>query len=67
MKESAAVAASLREALGRPEEGLLERVLAARRNRGDTVHRARRIADETERPSDDELAMVLTGFMLRRH
>ena len=67
MTESTAVTASLREALGRPEEGLIERVSAARRNRGDTIHRARRIVVEEQRPSDDELAMVLTGFMLRRH
>ena len=62
-----APAASLREALGQPEEGLLERVSARGRNPGDTVHRARRVVADVERPSDDDLASVLTGFMLRRH
>ena len=66
MRKPAATTATLREALGQPEEGLLERVQTPRRNRGDSVHRARRIVAARDRPSDDELATVLTGFMLRR-
>ena len=66
MSEASAAPASLREALGEDDEGLVDRVSAVRRNKGDVVHRARRLIETEEQPSDDELAIVLTGFMLRR-
>ena len=67
MSEVTAAATSLREALGQPEDGLVDRVSTVRRNKGDLLHRARRLIAADKHPTDDELATVLTGFMLRRH
>jgi len=66
MADHANAPASLREAMGLPPESFLDRVRADPRHRGELVNRARRLVACGERPSDDELAGVLTGWLLRR-
>jgi hypothetical protein len=57
--------ATLREAMGLAPEGFLDRVSEKACPRGERVNRARRILSKGPQPTDDELATVLVGWLLK--
>ena len=65
MSEATATPMTLREAMGLPPVGFLDRVSEIACPRGERVNRARRILSKGPRITDDELATVLAGWLLK--
>jgi len=65
MTDAVPTPATLREAMGLPPEGFLDRVSEKGCPRGERVNRARRILIKGPQPTDDELATVLVGWLLK--
>lgn len=65
MNEAAPTPITLREAMGLPPVGFLDRVSEKACPRGERVNRARRIVSKGPQPTDDELATVLAGWLLK--